>query len=185
MTKKIKTSLVLALTTVMLFSMLVFSGCFNQPFSVDGWEVWHAGDGEVALIRAQTSSHVIDGVMTIPTHVGQYRVARLGFLDINFLEPLGTPVHFDVGPATTKIVIPAGIIVDGLFWSGGGGRANVRYVELLSKTAEEITLGTRGHTPQHRTVIIPNGTREFYRMPSMFSITFIERTQWEEKQYEN
>ena len=49
------------------------SGCLfgDSSRTSGGWRFWYIGNGTVALTELLEESHIIDGVLTIPTHIGR------------------------------------------------------------------------------------------------------------------
>ena len=182
---KIKRFLRVGMVVVLTFIMsFVAGGClvdreFRGRFiETEQWQLFRFNNDRSSyrIVRLNDPSLIVDGVLTIPSYVGNRRITGFGGIE----QTLAESIHFRHGQDVNKIVIPAGVAIDVNFWGTDdrssprpGQNWHARYVELLCPTGELITFeatsliecgqGRFPGCPVGRIRwIIPTGSRNLY-----------------------
>ena len=199
---KIKRFLRIGMVVVLTFIMsFVAGGClvdreFRGRFiETEQWQLFRFNNDRSSyrIVRLNDQSLIVDGVLTIPSYVGNRRITGFGGVDQN--DGRETIFNSRAREVLHKIIIPTRIVVSASFYDGWWGqlgdifqhdnRVIANYIELLCYTGEYVTFAFGAH---RYTFIIPNGTREVYiagmvqRGFQPSGMTLIERSEWEEKQ---
>jgi len=177
---------IFGLAFIMLFSLLMFTGCSEysgREIEVDGWTLFRfRQSGQVNIISANCESLVADGVLYIPSRIGRYNIHGFGRHEPIFWY--GSRDHhfrIDEKLEVERVVLAAALHIN--HFIGNIGFAT--YVELLCNTFERIV-----NLPwqEERLFIIPDGSSQtFYdRFKTMhysgefyfMRFYFIEKTDW-------
>ena len=143
--KTLKLIITLGLIAILATFTVMFTGCINHAnegryFDVDGWTLFQFNRSNrpwsrrVNIVHLNNQSLVVDGVLTIPTRVGNHDIWGFG-------GGMRYP-SFYPGQGVTKIIVPKELNVNRSFWAGSSLEflPNLRYVEFLCDTFERIDL---------------------------------------------
>jgi len=146
-------SLVIILIAIVLIAAgFMGVGCTRRAlrgtdFEVSGWQLFRYNRSsepqsrQIAIRALRNKSLIKDGVLTIPTQVGRYRIDRLESLWVSDSNTL------------VMLVVPAEIILRPSAQGLQGGR-EFRYVEFLCGVFEKI------YSFSANNIIIPDGTKQ-------------------------
>lgn len=171
--QKLKKIVVLLMTAIMtLGTMFMAAGCSNgKTFDVDGWTLFRYNGnfnterGRVNIVRANSESLVVDGVLTIPAKIGKYEIYGFGGPGpgMYWSGPGVFKINLDIVEGIERIVIAAELHVDEGFWGISLSRNSifdsVKYVEFLCNDFVRIESVFRSGN-EGIIYIIPDGSME-------------------------
>jgi len=189
-----KRVIIFGLAFIMLFSLLMFTGCSEysgREIEVDGWTLFRfRQSGQVNIISANSESLVVDGVLYIPSRIGRYNIHGFGrWQPTGWYGGIDHYFRISESLEVERVVLAAELHVGRYFWGDDwryqGNVFRIAYIELLCKTFERVSF--IGRSEKRRYVIIPDGTSCLFfdnfkglHYSGMFYVItrFIEKSEW-------